>query len=155
MKKLLPFALIIGAFAVYQYVNQASDFAKNLIVRFKGIGLDWENTKKALFTKVYTNLKIELSNPTKFAATITSLNLAILYQGREVGKIEKIGKMDIGPEASGNLTVSAAVNTLSIFPNIAAAIAELSANKPITVQVKGIVNSSAGTYTFNENTRLI
>lgn len=155
MKKLIPLFVIGGALAVYAYVNQAGAFANNLIVKFKGIGLDWENTKKSLFTKVYTNLRLELANPTKFAANITSLNLKIFYQGREIGKIEKFGNLEIKPEAAANIDVSAALTTLQLFPTISAAITALGANKPINVNIKGVVNSSAGSYQFNENASLI
>lgn len=155
MKKAIPFILVGLGLGVYAYMQSAKNFANNLTIKFKGIGLDWENTKKALFAKVYTNLRLDLGNPTKFAATVTSLNLKVFYQGREIATVEKIGNLEIKPESSSTLSVSAAIGTLQLFPSIAAAITALSSNKPISVNIKGVVNSSAGTYSFNENANLL
>jgi LEA14-like dessication related protein len=150
MKKIGPILFVVAAYAVYQYFANSRGFGKNLSIKFKNIGFDLENTKKSLFAKIYTNLHLELINPTKFEAKITSLNLKFYFDGREVGKVEKLGTLNISPESFGNIDVSAALNTLTLFSNIQNAIQHFINKKPIELTIKGIVNSSAGSINIDQ-----
>jgi len=154
-KVILPGILIGGGIAIFVYMNRAKQFAKNLAIQLKGIALDFNKTKQSLFLTTWTNINIAVNNPTKFQTKITSLNLVISYNGREVGKINKIGDLIVNPESSNNLTIPVGIDTLSLFSNVASAIQAISSKLPINLNISGVINSTAGNYSINQIVKVV
>ena len=154
-KLIIPGVLIGGGIAIFVYMNRAKTFAKNLAIQLKGVALDFNKTRQSLFLTTWTNINIAVNNPTKFESKITSLNLVVSFNGREVGRINKIGDLVVNAESSNNLTIPVGINSLSLFANVSTAIQAISNKMPINLNISGIINSTAGNYSINQIVKVV
>jgi len=144
-------AIIVGAaiFAAW-YFYQEQQFGKFVKARFAGIKFNLDKTKKNLFTQLWFDVSLQLSNPTGFTVNLKAVSLDVLYNKKKVGSIEIIGDKELKAYSQNDVTIPAVIPTFSIFSTISSAIQAISNKTPITLQVSGVIVTSAGQVEVNE-----
>lgn len=155
MKNTINVLLISGAILVAWYIYQGKQFGKYVKARISSLRFDLTRTKQNLFTQIWFNLGLQISNPSQFAVKINAVSLEILYLGKKIGNVEVLGKTDLQPISENSIMLPVSIPTLSIFGTISQAIQAISAGRPIMLQLKGMISTSAGNIEVNENLRAI
>lgn len=147
-------ALLVGYF-----IYTAKEFAQNVKVRLTGIKFNDIKSGKNLYTQLWLDIGLQVSNPSSFETTLNSVNLDLFFNGRKVGTVEKYGETRLKPMSENNIIVPAVVPTFSLFSTIAEAVRIIKAafkkdSQPITIGVKGIVKTTSGSITIDESTTI-
>ena len=83
-------AIIIGAALMVGYfIYTAKEFAQNVKVRLTGIKFNDIKSGKNLYTQLWLDIGVQVSNPSSFETTLNSINLDIYFNHRKVGTVEK------------------------------------------------------------------
>jgi len=151
MKKIL---LIGGGLALVYYFYNAQTFGKYVKARFSGLQFDLNRTKANLFTQIWFNVKLQVLNPSNFGVAIKAVSIDILYNGRKIGTVEKLGETLLKPYSENNFEVPAAIPTFSIFGTVQNAINALTNKTPINLNLQGVIVTNSGTVEVNEHLTL-
>lgn len=147
-------ALLVGYF-----IYTAKEFAQNVKVRLTGIKFNDIKSGKNLYTQLWFDIGLQISNPSSFETTLIAVNLDLFFNGRKVGTVEKYGETKLKPLSENNILVPAVIPTFSLFATIAEAIRILKSafkkdNQPMQIGVKGIVKTTSGSISIDEQTTI-
>lgn len=145
-KALLIGAVIFGAW----YFYQGQQFGKFVKARLSGIKFNLDKTKKNLFTQLWFDVALQLSNPTAFQVSIKAVSIDILYNKKKVGAIEILGEKELKAYSQNDVVIPAVIPTFSIFATIQSAIEAFKNKTPINLQLVGIIQTSSGAVEINE-----
>ena len=149
-------ALWIGAaLAVGYFIYTAKEFAQNVKVRLTGIKFNDSKSKSNLYTQLWIDIGLQVSNPSSFETTLESINLDIYFNRRKVGTVEKYGATRLAPQSENNIIVPAVIPTFSLFSTIAEAVRIIKATlkkegQPISLGVKGLIKTSSGSIQIDQ-----
>lgn len=149
-------AIIIGAALMVGYfIYTAKEFAQNVKVRLTGIKFNDIKSGKNLYTQLWLDIGVQVSNPSSFETTLNSINLDIYFNHRKVGTVEKYGELKLKPMSENNIVIPAVIPTFSLFATIAEAIKIIKATlkregQPLSLGFKGIIKTSSGSITIDE-----
>lgn len=146
-------ALGLGALAVagfLYYSKNAGDFAKTMLVKFRGAKFNESLTKGSFFLKVWFDVSIDVVNPSNFTGTVNGINLLVYYNNATIGRISKTDQFTIQANHTTPLTFQLGVPVQTIFSNAGAAITAFATHQKLYVDVRGSVLTNAGTVNVNE-----
>lgn len=149
-------ALWIGAaLAVGYFIYTAKEFAQNVKVRLTGIKFNDSKSKNNLYTQLWIDIGLQVSNPSSFETTLESINLDIYFNHRKVGTVEKYGATKLAPQSENNIIVPAVIPTFSLFATIAEAVRIIKATlkkegQPLSLGVKGLIKTSSGSIQIDQ-----
>ena len=149
-------ALWIGAaIAVGYFIYTAKEFAQNVKVRLTGLKFNDSKSKNNLYTQLWVDIGLQVSNPSSFETTLESINLDIYFNRRKVGTVEKYGATKLAPQSENNIIVPAVIPTFSLFSTIAEAVRIIKATlkkegQPISLGVKGLIKTSSGSIQIDQ-----
>jgi len=150
---------ISAALLVGYFIYTAKEFVQNVKVRLTGIKFNDKKSKANLYTQLWLDIGLQVSNPSSFETILESINLDIYFNNRKVGTVEKYGATKLAPQSENNILVPAVVPTFSLFSTISEAIKIIKATikkegKPLNLAVKGLIKTSSGSITIDESTTI-
>lgn len=151
--------LIAAAVGIAYYLYTAKEFTQNVKVRLAGIKFNDSKSKKNLYTQLWIDIGLIISNPSNFETTINSIALDLYFNGKKIGTVEKYGAASIKPMSENTIIVPAVIPTFSLFATISEAIKVIQAafkkeSKSLTIGVKGIIKTTQGTINIDQSTSI-
>jgi hypothetical protein len=146
---------IAAAVAVGYFIYTAKEFAQNVKVRLTGIKFNDSKSKANLYTQLWIDIGLQISNPSSFETTLESINLDIYFNHRKVGTVEKYGATKLAPQSENNILVPAVIPTFSLFATISEAVRIIKATlkkegQPISLGIKGLIKTSSGSLQIDQ-----
>lgn len=136
MKKLYPVFLIGGLTAIglslYRYYKRQIDFLKDIQYRVTGIkviSISKENVTLEIATQIYNSSNVE--------ATVTEINLDVLINGINTGKIREAKEITILPRSISEFSFQFNFNPSVIGQNILNLLTLSVALKDVIISVQG------------------
>lgn len=147
--------ILIGAATIGLTAVGFAAYSKSRLVGLKvgvsKISLDWPSTRNSLFTRLYLNMAVTVTNPSPIQVTVASAKASVSYQGKTLATVTKGDQFTIAPSANSIITVSMGIDTLNVFTNIQDAITQLTSKQPIYLSCAAQFNLPAGTVNVNQN----
>jgi hypothetical protein len=147
LKQLILPGLVVGGLLYYSAVNKFKDNYQLLIKRFH---FNSKETNSRTWLKLCFDLDLELVNPSDLAGKLTGINLQLIYNGRELGRITKNDLVTIAPNATVMLPRLVSIPTLTLFKNVTNAITAFASGEKIMIQVLGKISTNLGDININE-----
>lgn len=146
LQALIPLALV-GA-GVY-FLRRKVSSAQNLQVDIDDIAIDSQATKNSWYTKLFYQVKLQVTNPDQAAVNITAVNLDVFVNGQKIGRVQKLDRVTIPARSQANVAVTASVSTLSIATTIKD---YFTGQGELLIKVSGFVDTDLGRVTLQDQT---
>jgi LEA14-like dessication related protein len=128
--------------------------AKSLTVSIFGAKYNSSRTQDSIFTKIWFDLKLKVTNPTSRPVTVNETLLDFFVNGKKVGEVRNYDKQTIAPKVYSYLIVPTYFVTLSIFPLVADFLQKVKDKKPLAMEVKGSLNIEGNKINVDEKISL-
>lgn len=123
-KAIALLAIPAAGYLAYQYFQARQSSAENLQARFQAVKIDLPASAKAAFLKIYYDVGIGITNPDRGAIKVNAVNIDIVLNGSNIGRIQKLDKFSVSPRTSADISVKGEINTLGVVDFIRNAIAK-------------------------------
>lgn len=147
--------LILGGLGVLAFASGAMNFAKTVRVGFGSVKWNIKESGRALYLKLYFDLKLIISNPSSFAIDVTAVNLVASFNGRPLAKVVSPGNIKIAGKGESAVTVLVGLDSLSLFQNVTDAISFIASGKGLTLDLEGRVNTSGGNVDIKQKVNVL
>ena len=105
--------------------------------------------------KIYTEVTVQIGNPSQVGATLNRMILDISYQGRKVAQLVKTESVDIKPNSTVALTLQVAVDSAAFVGVAKKAIAEFIASGNLKYHFRGDLFFNIGKLHLDETETVI
>jgi len=145
-----PYAILIAGYLLANYYITGKAFVKQKQIKLHSLKFNLAETQKALFTKLFFDVVIKINNPTEFAATVRSYSLNLFYNGQLLTQAQTTGSVKINPNANTPISFKAGISVLNLPYNVKDIVEKIKSRSPVNIQIIGEVQTTLGTYKFNE-----
>jgi LEA14-like dessication related protein len=136
MNNKLILGLLAGAGAFYYFIQGKKGALENLIVKPTDIAI----SKESNILKLIFNLKLKISNPSKYAVKIKNIDLDLQVNGKTISDFNSSSILTLPANTEKMYTIKIAVNNGTIIQTIL----EVLLDKNINVAVNGSVTTDLG-----------
>ena len=146
-----PYALALTGYLIWNYYKTGKDFAEKFTVKLHTVKFDLAKTATSLFTKLFFDVVVYINNPTAFSARATGSSFRIFYNGALVSTaVSTGGSLELKAQSETPIKLSVGVSVLNIAATAKSIIEKLKTGQSVAVRVQGEINTTAGTFKFDE-----
>lgn len=148
--------MLIGVLglAAYGYYKNTAGMVDNLTARLSSFKLNKKAWQDSGFFTLFFDVVLTVNNPSDGTALLKSATINIAVNGRPLGKVSTTTPVNIYPNSSSKLNLLFRVPALSLFGSVDTAIKAITLKQPVSVQVQGEADLTAGTLKINESVKI-
>lgn len=144
--------LAAGAAAIY-FISQGSTFAKELKVSIKSVKFNLSESQRSLFSRLYLDIVLSMSNPSRVQGSIDSIDVAMIYKGKMIGRATSSTKFSVNPQSSTTIPLLVYVNTLQLVPSISDLLKLIGKGVEQSVSIVGTIKTNLGNINIDESVK--
>lgn len=142
MKKGTGLLVVAVGAAAYFILTGAQNVAAALRVRFGRLSFNFDETRRALFIRLYFNVTLNIINPTDRNINLNGVGVRMSYNGSPVGVALRETPFTVQRFGNTDVTLLVGVSTLGIFKTIQDATTAIFNKKPMAFDVEGRVTGA-------------
>jgi len=144
--------LAAGAAAIY-FISQGGIFADQLKVKIQSVKFNLSESQRTLFSRLYLNIVLSMSNPSRVQGSIESIDVAMIYKGKMIGRATSGSKFNVNAQSTTLIPLLVFVNTLQLVPSISDLLKLIGKGVEQSVSVVGTIKTNLGIINIDESVK--